>query len=146
MEALNHKSLLQNSITTEEFVKIFWACHVTEELLRLPFVRTVSQRAGRAERADDTWGTHYSELDVDLKPLKGEEGEFALVDIRKILVFCQGGKGKNQFRRSLPIRDLYRIQRHIRGTGEIKKGHIDSLLPDRDRDHPTSVTNYREFQ
>ncbi|MBI5756368.1 MAG: efflux RND transporter permease subunit, partial [Nitrospirae bacterium] len=59
--------------------------HVTEELLRLPFVRTVSQRTGRAERADDTWGTHYSELNVDLKPLKGEEGEFALVDIRKIL-------------------------------------------------------------
>ena len=85
MEALNHKSLLQNSITTEEFVKIFWACHVTEELLRLPFVRTVLQRAGRAEKGDDTWGTHYSELDVDLKPLKGEEGEFALVDIRKIL-------------------------------------------------------------
>ena len=60
--------------------------------------------------------------------------------------FVREAKEKINSEVSLPIRDLYRIQRHIRGTGEIKKGHIDSLLPDRDRDHPASVTNYREFQ
>ncbi len=40
---------------------------VTEALLKLPFVRVVSQRIGRAEQADDTWGTHYSEFEVDLQ-------------------------------------------------------------------------------
>ena len=52
---------------------------VTGALLKLPFVRSVSQRAGRAERADDVWGTHYSEFEVDLKPLKREESDAAQV-------------------------------------------------------------------
>jgi CzcA family heavy metal efflux pump len=41
---------------------------VTAELRRLPFVRAVAQRVGRAELSEDTWGTHYSEVDVDLTP------------------------------------------------------------------------------
>ncbi len=40
---------------------------VTKALLKLPLVHVVSQRIGRAEKADDTWGTHYSEFEVDLK-------------------------------------------------------------------------------
>ena len=63
---------------------------VSAELLKLPFVRSVSQRAGRAELADDTYGTHYSEFNVDLKPLSGEEDEFALADIRKALARLPG--------------------------------------------------------
>jgi CzcA family heavy metal efflux pump len=43
---------------------------VTRALQALPEVRRVAQRAGRAA-ADDTYGTHYSELEVDLKPLSG---------------------------------------------------------------------------
>lgn len=58
---------------------------ITLELLKSPYVRAVSQRVGRAEKADDTWGTHYSELDVDLKPLVGEEADFAQAGIRKVL-------------------------------------------------------------
>lgn len=58
---------------------------VTLALLKLPFVRAVGQRVGRAEKADDTWGTHYSEIDVDLKPLLGAEAETAQADIRKVL-------------------------------------------------------------
>ena len=63
---------------------------VTLELLKLPFVRAVGQRVGRAEKGDDTWGTHYSEIDVDLKPLQGEGAETAQADIRKVLAAFPG--------------------------------------------------------
>ncbi len=63
---------------------------VTKALKEMPTVRSVAQRAGRAELADDTWGTHYSEIDVDLKPLGGEEAEFVQSDIRKALIQIPG--------------------------------------------------------
>jgi len=64
---------------------------VTEELLKIPYVRSVSQRVGRAELSEDTWGTHYSEYDVDLKPnLNGDENEAALRDIRRALAKFPG--------------------------------------------------------
>jgi Cu/Ag efflux pump CusA len=58
---------------------------VAATLRRLPSVRSVAQRVGRAEKAEDTWGTHYSEFEVDLNPLSGEEIEMAEADIRKAL-------------------------------------------------------------
>jgi CzcA family heavy metal efflux pump len=63
---------------------------VTAELLRLPFVRKVGQRVGRAEAADDVWGSHYSEFEVELKPLAGEAAEFALFDVRQALAKFAG--------------------------------------------------------
>jgi CzcA family heavy metal efflux pump len=63
---------------------------VTAELLKLPFVRAVGQRVGRAEKAHDTWGTHYSEIDIDLKPLQGDEAESAQTEIRKALAAFPG--------------------------------------------------------
>jgi len=64
---------------------------VTEALLKLPFVRIVSQRIGRAEQADDTWGSNYSEFEVDLQPgLSGEESEEAQVEMRKVLAGFAG--------------------------------------------------------
>ena len=63
---------------------------VTEALRALPLVRSVAQQVGRAEKADDVWGPHYSELQVDLKPVGGEEGEAALGDIRKVLAGFPG--------------------------------------------------------
>ncbi len=58
---------------------------VTRELLRNPHIRFVSQQVGRAENGEDTWGTHYSEFDVDLKPLSGEEAEGVVGEIRDAL-------------------------------------------------------------
>ncbi|KZC20240.1 MULTISPECIES: efflux RND transporter permease subunit [Rhodanobacter] len=59
---------------------------VTAALRQLPTVRSVAQRVGRAEKATDTYGTHYSEIEVDLKPgLSGDEAEAAQADIRKAL-------------------------------------------------------------
>jgi Cu/Ag efflux pump CusA len=53
---------------------------LTRLLLAMPEVRSVAQRAGRAA-ADDTYGTNASELEVDLKPLKGK----ALTEARERL-------------------------------------------------------------
>lgn len=59
---------------------------VTKALLDLPVVRAVAQRVGRAEKADDTWGTHYSEFEVDLVPgLAGDQAEGAQAEVRKAL-------------------------------------------------------------
>jgi CzcA family heavy metal efflux pump len=58
---------------------------VTAALFKLPFVRSVAQRVGRAELSEDTWGPHYSEIEVDLKPVSGEQEEGDLGTIRKTL-------------------------------------------------------------
>jgi CzcA family heavy metal efflux pump len=58
---------------------------VAATLRQLPSVRSVAQRVGRAEKAEDTWGTHYSEFEVDLQPLSGGQMEMAEADIRKAL-------------------------------------------------------------
>jgi CzcA family heavy metal efflux pump len=63
---------------------------VSAALLKLPFVRTVAQRVGRAELSDDTWGPHYSEVEIDLKPMGGEEEEAAQGEIRKALTQFSG--------------------------------------------------------
>jgi len=62
---------------------------VTFELLKIPYVRSVAQRAGRAE-ADDTFGTHSSEFEVDLKPLKAKQAELAQSEIRNALAQFPG--------------------------------------------------------
>ena len=66
---------------------------VTAALVDVPAVRAISQRVGRAESADDTWGPNYSEIEVDLRPgLSGAELSKADADIRKAL---QGFPGLN---------------------------------------------------
>jgi CzcA family heavy metal efflux pump len=57
---------------------------ISLQLLKLPYVRSVAQRVGRAEEVEeDIWGTHYSEIHVDLKP--GTNGELARSEIRNVL-------------------------------------------------------------
>lgn len=64
---------------------------VTAELLKIPSVRSVAQRVGRAQLAEDTWGSHYSEFEVDLKPgLNGKENKIALAEIRKAMAGIPG--------------------------------------------------------
>lgn len=64
---------------------------VTDALLKLPFVSIVSQRIGRAEQADDTWGTHYSEFEVDLqRGLSGAQSDEAQIEMRKVLAGFPG--------------------------------------------------------
>ena len=59
---------------------------LTESFLDIPGVVSVSQWAGRAERGADTFGSHYSEFEVDLeKTLSGTEQQAVLDEIREIL-------------------------------------------------------------
>src|SRR5262249_39219007 len=58
---------------------------LTEQLLKIPYVREVAQHAGRAEMSDDFAGTHSSEFEVDLKERSGAQTDRALADIRQTL-------------------------------------------------------------
>ncbi len=63
---------------------------VTRALRRDPRVRSVAQRIGRAELSEDTWGTHYTEFEVDLVPLSGEDAETVQDDLRDLLAGFPG--------------------------------------------------------
>ncbi len=66
----------------DELLRI--GARIADALRRVPAVRSVAQRAGRAEESEDTWGTHYSEFEVALKPgLSGDETAAAEADIRR---------------------------------------------------------------
>jgi CzcA family heavy metal efflux pump len=66
----------------EESLRV--GARIAEALRQLPEVRSVAQRAGRAEESEDTWGPHYSELEVDLKSgLSGDDAKKAQSDIRR---------------------------------------------------------------
>src|SRR5713101_3985798 len=58
---------------------------ITEDLLKIPSVQSVAQRAGRAELGTDTMGTHESEIDVNLKARNGNHVEAAQAGIRQII-------------------------------------------------------------
>ncbi|MFW5427510.1 MAG: efflux RND transporter permease subunit, partial [Methylophagaceae bacterium] len=54
-------------------------------------VRSTSQWAGRAERGADTFGTHYSEYEIDLEPsLDGQQQQDILDEIREVLLAFPG--------------------------------------------------------
>jgi CzcA family heavy metal efflux pump len=63
---------------------------VTRALRRDPRVRSVAQRIGRAELSEDTWGTHYTEFEVDLVPLAGDAAETVQDDLRRMLAGFPG--------------------------------------------------------
>ena len=63
---------------------------VTKTLRADPRVRAVAQRVGRAELAEDTWGPHYSEFEVDLVPLAGKAAESVTGDLRRRLAQIPG--------------------------------------------------------
>ncbi len=58
---------------------------LTETFLGIPGVVSVSQWAGRAERGADTYGSHYSEYEVRLKPLSGPAQQGVLERLRAAL-------------------------------------------------------------
>jgi Cu/Ag efflux pump CusA len=63
---------------------------ITGDLLKNPNVRLVAQQIGRAEQGDDTWGVHYSEFHVDLKPIEGEAAEKTEQEIREAVARFPG--------------------------------------------------------
>jgi len=58
---------------------------LTEKFKQLTAIESISQWAGRAERGADTYGSHYSEFEIRLKPLSGAEQQAVLEQLRAIL-------------------------------------------------------------
>ncbi|BCX89540.1 hypothetical protein MIN45_P1913 [Methylomarinovum tepidoasis] len=58
---------------------------LTEAFLAIPGVVSVSQWAGRAERGADTYGSHYSEYEVHLRPLSGPAQQAVLERLEAVL-------------------------------------------------------------
>ncbi len=58
---------------------------LTAQFLKIKGVASVSQWAGRAERGADTYGTHYSEYEVRLKPLSGRDQQRVFEQLRRVL-------------------------------------------------------------
>ncbi len=58
---------------------------LTEQFMAIPGVESVSQWAGRAERGADTYGSHYSEYEVRLKPMPGAQQQQIMDKLRAIL-------------------------------------------------------------
>lgn len=65
--------------------------HEAEKLiLKVPEVRSVARRTGRAEMDEHAEGVHYSEIDVDFKEDSKRDRELVLKDIRDQLATLQG--------------------------------------------------------
>ena len=62
---------------------------VSQELLAIEGVKSVAQWVGRAENGADTFGPHYSEIEVELGQIPGAEQRRILAEIRRRL----GGDG-----------------------------------------------------
>ncbi|OOO02605.1 MAG: Cobalt-zinc-cadmium resistance protein CzcA [Chromatiales bacterium USCg_Taylor] len=75
--------LMAPGTSTQASLKIGTA--ITEELLKNPRIRSVSQQVGRAEQGEDTAGPEFSEFHVELPPLAGEEEERVKDEIRAAL-------------------------------------------------------------
>lgn len=58
---------------------------LVRRMLEIPGVESASQWAGRAERGADTYGSHYSEYEVRLKPMSGGEQQQVLERLRGLL-------------------------------------------------------------
>ncbi|WP_116808525.1 efflux RND transporter permease subunit [Steroidobacter cummioxidans] len=58
---------------------------ITRELLKNPRIRSVAQQLGRAEQGEDTSGAEFSEFQIELMPISGEEEEQVQDEIRATL-------------------------------------------------------------
>ena len=59
-------------------------------LVQIPSVRSVAQRAGRAELGTDTNGTHQSEIDVNMQAANGAQVKVTQDGIRRVLAQIPG--------------------------------------------------------
>jgi CzcA family heavy metal efflux pump len=70
---------------TSEIQTLKLGNQVTKVLLGIPGVKSVAQWVGRAPNAADTFGTHYSEFEVEIGTVSGAEQERIFHDIREEL-------------------------------------------------------------
>jgi len=70
---------------TSEVQSLKLGNQVTKVLLEVPGVKSVAQWVGRAPNAADTFGTHYSEFEVEIGTVSGKEQARIFHDIREEL-------------------------------------------------------------
>jgi CzcA family heavy metal efflux pump len=70
---------------TSEVQSLKLGNQVTNVLLEIPGVKSVAQWIGRAPNAADTFGTHYSEFEVEIGTVSGKEQARIYHDIREEL-------------------------------------------------------------
>jgi len=63
---------------------------VSEAIRKIEGVDSVAQWVGRAQNGADTFGTHYSEFEIEIGTVSGEEQERILEEIRAILAGIPG--------------------------------------------------------
>ena len=69
---------------------------VSQVIRNIKGVQSVTQWVGRATNGADTFGTHYSEFEIEISPLSGKEQNHILDDIRKALVGEKENKDHNE--------------------------------------------------
>jgi CzcA family heavy metal efflux pump len=77
-----HMTLVPGS-SEQESVRI--GKKVAESISKIKGVRSIAQWVGRAPNAADTFGTHYSEFEIEIGTLSGEEQNRILSEIRERL-------------------------------------------------------------
>ena len=70
---------------TSELESIRLGKQVSKTIRNIKGVKSVTQWVGRAPNAADTFGTHYSEFEIEIGTLSGEEQNRILADIREEL-------------------------------------------------------------
>ena len=70
-------------LSLEEMHRI--GTRISADVLKLPYVSTVEQQIGRAELGEDTWGTHQSELHIELRPDAKVDQRDAQEALRKLV-------------------------------------------------------------
>ena len=66
---------------------------ITEKINSIENVKSVVQWVGRAENGADTFGMNYSEIQIEVGPLSGEDQEDTLEKIKAILTTLPGFEG-----------------------------------------------------
>ncbi|UCD69079.1 MAG: efflux RND transporter permease subunit, partial [Betaproteobacteria bacterium] len=70
---------------TSEAESLRLGSRVSQAIGSVEGVQSVAQWVGRSENGADTFGTHYSEFEVEIGPLGGEEQARVLREIREVL-------------------------------------------------------------
>ena len=66
---------------------------ITEKINSIENVKSVVQWVGRAENGADTFGMNYSEIQIEVGPLSGEDQENTLEKIKATLTTLPGFEG-----------------------------------------------------
>jgi len=68
---------------------------VSDTLLAIPGVKSVAQWVGRSQNGADTFGPHYSEMEVEIGQVAGAEQRRILMDIRRALSGDDGDEDRS---------------------------------------------------